>query len=92
VDLERGYGRTVDEVIGLVRALIEMGVVGSTSRRAARTDISSPDELCARIAGIRALATERNLRLFINARTDAYFASKLDPTTRFEEALRRARL
>ena len=93
VDLERGYGRNVNEVVGLVRALLDLGVVGINIEDG-REDgqLVSPQGLCDRIAAIRALATERKVRFFVNARTDAYFAQKLDPARRFDEARERARL
>jgi 2-methylisocitrate lyase-like PEP mutase family enzyme len=93
VDLERGYGRTVAEVVSLVRALLALGVVGINIEDGREDGRLVPSQqLCERIAAIRALAEESGVRLFINARTDAYFAAKLDPARRFDEALDRARL
>lgn len=92
VDLERGYGRNVEEVVHLVRALIALGVAGINIEDG-REDghLLPPEDLCARIVGIRALAAQSGVRLFVNARSDSYFAAKLDPAVRFEEALQRAR-
>ena len=95
VDIERGFGRDTDEVCTLVRALVELGAVGINiedgvdplTRR-----LLPPHALCERIAALRALAGQMQLRLFINARTDVYFAAVDDPASRFDEALRRARL
>jgi 2-methylisocitrate lyase-like PEP mutase family enzyme len=95
VDIERGFGGSTDEVCGLVRTLIGLGVVGvniedgmaSGTRR-----LLPPQTICERIGALRALAAQTNVRLFINARTDAYLAAHDDPASRFEEARRRARL
>jgi 2-methylisocitrate lyase-like PEP mutase family enzyme len=94
VDLERGYGRSADQVRSLVGQLVDLGVVGlniedGVDRPSGR--LVPPRELCDRIAALRALAAERKVRLFINARTDAYFAPQPEPRGRFEEALDRAR-
>ena len=95
VDLERGYGRNADEVRSLVRTLIGQGAVGINIEDGVDREsglLVSPRDILERIGVVRALATELGVRLFINARTDAYFAPKADPKGRFEEALARARL
>jgi len=95
VDIESGFGRSTDEVCSLVRTLIELGVVGINIEdgvEPAAHRLRPPDAQCERIAALRALAGQTKLRLFINARTDVYFAATDDPASRFDEALRRARL
>ena len=94
VDLERGYGRTAAEVQELVGRLLDLGVVGlniedGIDRESGR--LLPPRRISERIAALRAVASERRIRLFINARTDAYFAPQPEPRGRFEEALDRAR-
>jgi 2-methylisocitrate lyase-like PEP mutase family enzyme len=94
VDIERGYGRDADEVCALVRTLIGLGVVGLNIEDGVMPEtrrLRPPQDLCERIAALRALAAQMDVRLFINARTDVYVASDQDPAGRFDEALRRAR-
>ena len=94
VDIERGFGATADEVCAVVRALLDMGVVGINIEDGVvpgTGQLASPDILAERIAALRALARESEVALFINARTDPYFAPALDPATRYDEAVRRAR-
>jgi 2-methylisocitrate lyase-like PEP mutase family enzyme len=94
-DIERGFGRDADEVSALMHALIGLGVVGvniedgvaPTTRR-----LMPPQSTCERIDALRALARKMDVRLFINARTDVYFAAREDDTRPFDEALRRAEL
>jgi len=78
-----------------VHSLIELGVVGLNIEdgvEPATRRLRPPDDMCERIAALRALADRVKLRLFINARTDVYFATVDDPASRFDEALQRARL
>ena len=93
VDIESGFARSTDEVCSLVHALIELGVVGINIEdgvEPATRRLRPPDALCERIAALRALAEQTKLRLFINARTDVYFAAADDPASRFDAALQRA--
>ena len=95
VDIERGFGPDADAVCGLVRTLINFGVVGVNIEDGTSPDVwrlLAPQAVCERIAALRVLATQMNVRLFINARTDAYFATDGFTPSRFDEALRRARL
>ena len=95
VDIERGFGRSVDDVRDLVQALIGLGVVGVNIEDGVAPDtqmLRPADVVCERIAALRELATRARLHLFINARTDAYLGGTDDPARRFDEALRRAQL
>jgi 2-methylisocitrate lyase-like PEP mutase family enzyme len=95
VDIEHGFGHSTDEVCSLVRALVELGVVGINIEdgvEPATRRLRPPHALCERIAALRALAESMQLRPFINARTDVYFAAVDDPASRHDEALQRARL
>jgi 2-methylisocitrate lyase-like PEP mutase family enzyme len=94
VDIERGFGQNTDEVCALVRSLISLGVVGINIEDglSAQTQSLLPAQmLCERIAALRAVAQQADVRLFINARTDAYLAGG-DPTGRFKDAVDRARM
>jgi 2-methylisocitrate lyase-like PEP mutase family enzyme len=95
VDIERGFGNSTDEVCGLMRDLMELGVAGVNIEDGvspATRQLLPPQWLCERIAALRALAGQTKVPLFINARTDAYLASRDGPIDRFEAALQRARL
>src|SRR5262245_5135452 len=49
VDIERGFGRTTDEVVAFVRTLIGLGVVGVNIEDGVLSDthrLASPDVLC----------------------------------------------
>lgn len=95
VDIERGFGRTPAEVVATVRALLELGVVGiniEDGMAPGTTELVPPEVLTERISAIRAVAEEAGVRLFINARTDTYFAPTNDPVARYEETLRRAQM
>jgi 2-methylisocitrate lyase-like PEP mutase family enzyme len=95
VDIERGFGRTTDKVCAVVRSLIEAGVVGVNIEDGVvrgTGELAPPAILCERIAALRALAQAMDVRLFINARTDAYLVSGRDPSSCFDEALRRTAL
>jgi len=95
VDIERGYGRTPAEVSATVRALLELGVVGiniEDGLTPGAKELAPPSALTEKISAIRAVAEEAGVRLFINARTDAYFAPTNDPGARYEDTVRRARM
>jgi len=95
VDIERGFGRNTDEVCTLVRALIDLGVVGVNIEDGVAPEtrrLLPAQALCEHVGGLRALAAQANVPLFINARTDVYLATHDEPARRFEQAMERARL
>jgi 2-methylisocitrate lyase-like PEP mutase family enzyme len=95
VDIERGFGRTTDDVVALVRALIGLGVVGVNIEDGSlptTQGLAAPDSLCERIQAVREMTTRTNARLFINARTDTYCVANSDRVARYQETVRRAQL
>jgi 2-methylisocitrate lyase-like PEP mutase family enzyme len=95
VDIERGFGLSAEEVCSLVRDLIDLGVVGVNIEDGVSPDTEQllpPTTLCERIAMLRTLADRTRVRLFINARTDAYLTPQGSSVNRFETALQRAQL
>ena len=95
VDIERGYGQGVDGACDLVRALIDLGVVGiniedGTDPRTGA--LNAPDELARRIEALRTVSEQAGAGLFINARTDVFVAHDVREEARCDEALRRSRL
>ena len=95
VDIERGFGRSTDEVCAIVGALIGLGVVGVNIEDGIAVgtgQVESPSALCERIEALRALAERMNARLFINARSDTYLVTATDRVARYEDTVRRANL
>jgi 2-methylisocitrate lyase-like PEP mutase family enzyme len=95
VDIERGFGSTAVEVRALVRSLLEIGVVGINIEDGVTPgtgQLATPDILAERIVALRGLVRESGGALFINARIDTYFAAGIDPASRYEETVRRARI
>jgi len=93
VDIERGYGRSAEDVDSLVDALIQLGVVGINIEDGTdpRTQVlTHPSVLCSRIARARTVAKQHDLRFFINARIDTYCTKDVDTATRLEETRTRA--
>jgi 2-methylisocitrate lyase-like PEP mutase family enzyme len=87
IDLESGYGETVDEVAHCVLRAIKAGAVGCNLEDSFPNDGSLRDvrDQEARIAGARKAANGAGLPLFINARTDVFFqkaAAQDDATVR----------
>jgi 2-methylisocitrate lyase-like PEP mutase family enzyme len=87
VDVEAGYGETVQEVCETAQAVIDAGGVGVNVEDA----MQDPSILVERIAAIRDVATAKGVPLFVNARTDVYLRTKGDPEERFADAVRRLR-
>jgi len=91
VDVEAGYGNTIDEIIDSMKKVIATGIVGINIEDS--TDLS-PDlidetECCERIAAIRALSDSLGFHLVINARTDAFYTSSGSPREKLAESIRR---
>jgi 2-methylisocitrate lyase-like PEP mutase family enzyme len=94
IDLESGYGETVDAVAHCVLRAIQAGAVGCNLEDSFPKDGSLRDlrDQEARIAAARKAADSAGLPFFINARTDVFFqktAAHDDTTVR--AALDRAR-
>jgi 2-methylisocitrate lyase-like PEP mutase family enzyme len=95
IDIERGFGRSTDEVIAFARTLIGLGVVGVNIEDGVLTGthaLAAPEVLCERLEAIRETATDMNARFFVNARTDTYFVPNDDRVARYKDTLRRAEL
>ena len=95
VDIERGFGDSVDDACELVRALIDLGVVGiniEDGLEARTLALNAPDDLLRRIEALRALADRGGVALFINARSDVFLARDVRDEARCDEAQARSRL
>lgn len=87
IDLESGYGDSLDDLRTSVAAVIEAGAVGINIEDLNHSvgALYGVDEQAGRIAAVRAAADELGLPLFINARTDTFFRG--DPPERHPELL-----
>lgn len=78
LDIEGGYAKSVKQLQENIKILLQLGVVGINfeDQIIDGEGLYSIDEQCARIAGIRMIAENAGVSLFINARTDLFFKSK----------------
>ena len=91
VDIEAGYGNTVDEIIASVRKIIATGIVGINIEDSIDLSPALIDEaeFCERISAIRALSDSLGFHLVINARTDSFYTSSGSPREKLSESIRR---
>lgn len=91
-DIEAGYATSIDGVVRAARAAIEAGAVGINIEDGTG-DPSAPLFDAAfqaeRIAAIRAMASSLKIPLVVNARTDAWMASKAETSMRLRQAVER---
>ena len=88
VDIEAGYSNDLARVAEVVDAVIAAGAVGINIE-----DGASPPELLAhKIEIARQVAERRQVKLFINTRTDVYLKGLVPAEDRVAETLRRAAL
>ncbi len=91
-DVVSGYGRGGKAVAATVRAAVEAGAIGVNLEdldTASGTLFRLPAQV-KKIRAVRALATELNVPIVINGRTDALRAAPGDDAARKKEAIRRA--
>lgn len=92
VDLEAGFGDTVEEVYETVRGILKIGAVGINIEDA---DPKRPGylfpiaEQAEKIKIIKNLAHKSNVPFFVNARTDVFWLNSGDRETRLPETLAR---
>src|SRR5574340_833481 len=94
VDIESGFGKSREEVLATIRAIIEAGAVGiniEDSTKGKERGLVAPLEQAELLRAIRELANSLDFPLVINARTDIYLLQAGDALSRFEQAVERAR-
>src|SRR5215470_17521212 len=95
-DVEGGYGSgSPRDVAETVRAVIGAGAVGVNLEDSPGTDrqaLMTPEAHAERIRAARDAARAAGGDLVINARTDVYLFQVGEPETRFDAAVRRARI
>lgn len=91
-DVESGYGNDPERVARMARAVIMAGAVGLNLEDATGDpeqpllDLSLQVE---KIHAIRSLANKLDVPLVINARTDVYLLQVGEPSSRYDETIRR---
>lgn len=88
VDIEAGYSDDLGRVAEVIDAVIAAGAVGINIEDGSGT----PDLLVRKIEVARQVAEKRNVKLFINARTDVYLKGLVPAEDRVAETLHRAAL
>ena len=92
-DIEAGYGRSIEEVLQTIKAVIMTGAVGINiedslkQQEKALVDIAYQVEL---IKALRELATSMDVPFVINARVDVFLLAIGEPQSRFEHTVQRA--
>lgn len=92
VDFEGGYSEDDGVLAANISRLLDLGVVGINfeDRIVKGSGLYSADRQARRIAAIRTAAEQKGIDLFINARTDTFFESKVAAQA-VGEALERAK-
>jgi 2-methylisocitrate lyase-like PEP mutase family enzyme len=94
VDIEAGYGDTIEEVLETIKAVIAAGAVGiniedsTKGQKKSLVDVSSQVGL---LKAIQETALSMDGPLVVNARIDVFLLALGDPARRFEEAVQRAK-
>jgi 2-methylisocitrate lyase-like PEP mutase family enzyme len=91
VDIEAGYGNSLDEIVDSVKEIIATGIVGINIEDSIDLSPVLVDEVefCERISAIRALSVSLGFHLVINARTDSFYTSSGSPREKLSESIKR---
>jgi len=91
VDMEAGYGNSIDEILESARKVIAAGVVGINIEDSISLNpiLIDETEFCARISAIRRLSDSLGFHLVINARTDSFYTSQRPLWEKLSESIRR---
>jgi 2-methylisocitrate lyase-like PEP mutase family enzyme len=91
VDIEAGYGNSLNEIIDSVKKVIATGIVGINIEDSIDLNPILIDEIefCERISAIRALSDSLGFHLVINARTDSFYTSSRSPREKLSESIKR---
>lgn len=93
IDFEGGYSEDDAQLAANVSRLLELGVIGINfeDRVVQGSGLYPVEQQVRRISAIREAARQRNVELFINARTDVFLGESGNPALAFGNALERAR-
>jgi 2-methylisocitrate lyase-like PEP mutase family enzyme len=91
VDIEAGYGNSLNEIVDSVKRIVATGIVGINIEDSIDLNPVLIDEMefCERISAIRALSDSLGFHLVINARTDSFYTSSGSPREKLTESIRR---
>lgn len=91
VDIEAGYGNTLNEIIDSAKKIIATGIVGINIEDSINLNPVLIDEMefCERISAIRSLTDSMGFHLVINARTDSFYTSTGSAQEKLSESIRR---
>ena len=93
VDIESGFGSTLDQLTETIRSVIEAGAVGINIEDIAdfeNKSLVSLEKQVERIKATRGVSVSLGVPLVVNARTDAFRFGAGDEKARFEEAIARS--
>lgn len=90
-DMEAGYGDSPDDAAATARGVLAAGAVGLNLEDTCDGDepLLPTERFVAKIAAVRAVATEAGVSLVLNARTDVFIGAVGDPATRLARAIER---
>ena len=91
-DVEAGYGSDPESVAGTARAVIEVGAIGinlEDATGAPQQPLFDLSQQLEKIRAIRSTADNLDVALVINARTDVYLLQVGEPSSRYDETIRR---
>ena len=91
VDIEAGYGNTLDEILDSVTKIIATGIVGINIEDSNDLNpvLIEEMEFWERISAIRTLSDSLGFHLVINARTDSFYTSSGSAREKLSESIRR---
>lgn len=93
VDLETGYGKSVDEIVANIKQLTEIGVVGINLEdsiiQASTRKIADAESFAEKLRQISSSLNSENIKIFINVRCDAFLLGVPDARN---EGIRRMKL
>jgi len=84
VDMEGGYSRDISKIIQNIEKLYELGVVGiniEDSVKGEKLYMQSVDDFQKVISSISSHLERKNIKMFLNARTDAFLHKLPSPIT-----------
>jgi len=94
VDIEAGYSENIEGVVESAKAALDAGAVGINIEDSTGIDSNPFFDIsiqCKKISKIRKLADNKNIDLFINARTDIFLFAHVDYHTKIDLTIERAK-
>lgn len=82
VDMEAGYSKNIRQVAVYLEKLYQAGVAGinieDSKNVGGKSELDSIDRFCRKLSFLRNYLDKKNMKIFINARTDAYLLGLQD--------------